>query len=425
MLILGHGKLIMKRINVKRDFGARGNGNADDYRAFQDANDYLTSVGGGILYAPQGVYMVSQPFLHRDFVTLLGDGNKTIIKNDILSSTGKDQFCILIGNYAPSDYELCQHVNVVDIPAGANSVTLVDINHLSLFKIGDTILVDSLFNFVSADGHKKPYYAFINRIISINYSTGVLLLEDPIATGISGAQIAPTNQLGENTYICKEPVVRNIRFESRGDWSLRFGVYKGVFHSISMKTTDVIPGNGFSWCRWTNINAEFSQKVIETAMYSHNTTIDGLTAVWYDGPDDLDGKPLIKMGENMRSCWYNNINIISGEGRFFEEVIRCEHAFSNLVTNCTFDCPNVTESGIEVGSTSGTSLVLDNKFNHNRFYLRDDQQYIRVRNTNFPDGARVEHNWITENTFSGPYSFGTVRLNGSVETNVVANNTFL
>ena len=65
-------------------------------------------------------------------------------------------------------------------------------------------------------------------------------------------QIAPTNKFKAGTkddtskiYIGQKPVIKNIRFESLGDWTMRFGVYKGWFENISLKTTDVIGGNGF------------------------------------------------------------------------------------------------------------------------------------------------------------------------------------
>lgn len=45
-------------VNVK-DFGAIGNGTADDTAAIQDALDYLDTLGGGICYLPSGTYYIS------------------------------------------------------------------------------------------------------------------------------------------------------------------------------------------------------------------------------------------------------------------------------------------------------------------------------------------------------------------------------
>lgn len=42
-----------------QDFGAKGDGVSDDTVAIQTAIDYLDSIGGGVLYMPPGVYLVS------------------------------------------------------------------------------------------------------------------------------------------------------------------------------------------------------------------------------------------------------------------------------------------------------------------------------------------------------------------------------
>src|SRR4051812_46815693 len=64
------------KVNVK-DYGAKGDGVTDDVLAFQAAENFVSSKGGGTVYVPAGVYIVSQPFYHRNFVTLIGDGDKS------------------------------------------------------------------------------------------------------------------------------------------------------------------------------------------------------------------------------------------------------------------------------------------------------------------------------------------------------------
>ena len=46
-------------IDIKSDYGAKGNGVTDDTQKFYDAINYLLSNGGGFLYIPKGVYIVS------------------------------------------------------------------------------------------------------------------------------------------------------------------------------------------------------------------------------------------------------------------------------------------------------------------------------------------------------------------------------
>jgi hypothetical protein len=274
-------------INVK-DYGATGNGSTDDVNAFQAAEDYLAARGGGTLYVPAGIYIVSGPFYHRSFVTLTGDGDVSIIKNKNSYLAGKDDnFCIFIGSFKPDTYVKCVHYDVEDAVAGVSQVKLKS-GVISDFFPGQAVLIDSKAGFVTTEGdnHWKPYYAFINRVTAVS-EDGVISLEDALTTSFSGAQIAPTNKFTTDIdtnqyYICQRPVIQNIRFESNGDWTLRFGVHKGLFQNLSLRTTDVIRGNGFSWCTFKNIRAEFSQKVIEMAMYSHNSTVEKVTATWFN-----------------------------------------------------------------------------------------------------------------------------------------------
>src|SRR4051812_39497362 len=75
-------QLVQIKVNVK-DYGAKGDGFTDDVVAFQAAENFVSSNGGGTVYVPAGVYIVSQPFYHRNFVTLIGDGDKSIVRNKI------------------------------------------------------------------------------------------------------------------------------------------------------------------------------------------------------------------------------------------------------------------------------------------------------------------------------------------------------
>jgi len=144
------------------------------------------------------------------------------------------------------------HYDANGISAGSNQVILKSNSNASSFFVGQAVLVDSKAGFMSDDGHWKPYVALINRVKAVNTNSGIITLEDAVTTNIPDAQIAPTNKFKAGTkddtskiYICQKPVIKNIRFESLGDWTMRFGVYKGWFENISLKTTDVIGGNGF------------------------------------------------------------------------------------------------------------------------------------------------------------------------------------
>src|SRR5262245_37633068 len=62
-------------LNVS-EFGAVGDGVADDGPAFQSALDALADAGGGTLFVPAGLYLINTPVI-KDFAAL-NDGSITI-----------------------------------------------------------------------------------------------------------------------------------------------------------------------------------------------------------------------------------------------------------------------------------------------------------------------------------------------------------
>jgi len=158
------------------------------------------------------------------------------------------------------------------------------------------------------------------------------------------------------------------------------------------------------------------------AMYSHNSTVDGLTATWYDGAIDSAMKPLLKMGENQRDCSYSNLTINSGKGKYFGMCMRFEHAFNNKIFNCYFQCPTIAQDGVELSASGDDSRVTGNEVSNNSFVLGNTDYYIKVENTY--SGAIVNGNKVTGNTFSGTIRKKYVVIKTS-ENNTIQSNTYL
>lgn len=65
-----------------KDFGAVGDGVADDSTAFNSAVSYLNSLGGGCLYMPRGIYKLSNCQIPYSYISIKGCGtNATTILN--------------------------------------------------------------------------------------------------------------------------------------------------------------------------------------------------------------------------------------------------------------------------------------------------------------------------------------------------------
>lgn len=74
--------IYMQQVNVE-EFGAIGDGNTNNSKAFQDAIDHLDSIGGGVLYIPNygnSIYVLnSSPYI-KDNIHVLS--NRAILKKD-------------------------------------------------------------------------------------------------------------------------------------------------------------------------------------------------------------------------------------------------------------------------------------------------------------------------------------------------------
>lgn len=62
-------------------FGAKGDGLTDDTTRFDAVLDYLSTIGGGILFVPIGTYMISSSLYIPSNVTIMGAGMASIIKS--------------------------------------------------------------------------------------------------------------------------------------------------------------------------------------------------------------------------------------------------------------------------------------------------------------------------------------------------------
>ena len=74
--------------NVKW-FGAKGDGSTDDTAAIQAALNTMIAIGGGLIYLPNGTYVISSMLIVPDATTFIGsDMEKTILDIDTADNTG-------------------------------------------------------------------------------------------------------------------------------------------------------------------------------------------------------------------------------------------------------------------------------------------------------------------------------------------------
>lgn len=408
------------------EFGAIPDGVTDNWSVFQRAeNEIKNSDGYGEIFVPAGNYLVSQPFFHWSNITLSGEGKDSLIFNtNAAGSSGDDEFCILIGNMKPSSFSKCTHYKAFDTVEGQRHIKLrrkTDLN-LANFVVGEPVLIDSASGWIGNGNDFKPYSAYVNRISAIDKAAGVIYLEDAIPDAVIGTKIAKAKNSNAKEYVCMYPVIQNMAFQSKGNWTLRWGCYKGVFRNLWIKSTDIIGGNAISHCTFENIAAFFTQKIFEMATYSHENTVNGVIATWYDGFKDPAPKPLLVFGENCRRCTLTDLHVDSGLMGNMQIVARFEHAFSNVIEDSFFTVNEITGTSVSFEGSDTHSVVVGNKVTGCEFNTAKSRAHIEA--TTQGNGSNVSGNEASGNTFKGAI-INKPEIGDALQQNTIAGNTYL
>ena len=133
-------------INVKT-FGAVGDGVEDDTAAIQAAIDYVESVGGGVVFVPQGKYKHSTLIL-KNKVYLVGTGKGTELINNTNSSS------IKIGNATNYVFDTrIANLSIVGNKANANAHGIEYFGYNPAYSLIDTVYLKDVGGHGIYGGH--------------------------------------------------------------------------------------------------------------------------------------------------------------------------------------------------------------------------------------------------------------------------------
>lgn len=225
------------QVNVRRDFGAKGDGVADDWQAIENAGRYLEARGGGRMYFPAGRYRLptfGKNITVRNNVEYCGDGADSVILGSnaaFVSPNGA-----IFGRNSYAKYAYCRADDVV---AGTRSLAMALPTDAAKFSSGDVIIARSS-TAIGSGNDVLPHFVEMNRVVAIG--DGVIHLEDPIDDGWRGVIVANVTDDVSQGYS-----IHDLRIECESGFPIFIQAsYRGVIRNCWTRGLAVISANGFT-----------------------------------------------------------------------------------------------------------------------------------------------------------------------------------
>jgi hypothetical protein len=398
-------------VDVRRDFGAKGDGVADDWQAIENAGLHLERLGGGRLYFPAGRYRlgsVGRNIEIRNNVDYFGDGHGSVIIGSnaaFISPNG--------AAFGRSAYGSYRYFAIRDIASGDRSLEFVNAADASNFKPGDIVIARSVDAIVTP-GDVLPYYVEMNRVTAV--SANRVELEDAIDDGWKGLVAANVTRDVVQGYS-----IHDLRIECESGYPFFIqGSYKSFIRNCWTRGYAVACFNGFTRSMAHDLIAEVIWQPDGTSASLFEIETGCVRANFHDIDVYLSGSaragaryPLVYCQEFSRRTTLRNIRIAAAGtdlGTLFE-VMSGGHRFENVdVTARSVDKVMdywVTEPdryqlghlGLAADNITIETLDPANGFNHG-YILHNDHPDGEVRNVTLRDCSiraatdQREHNLI-------------------------------
>ena len=226
------------RVNVKRDFGAKGDGVTDDWRAIENAGVFLAARGGGQMYFPAGRYSlptVGQNITVRNNIEYFGDGERSVIIGSNAAFTSPNG-----GIFGRNSYLNYSYYPAHDLAAGDQSIRMSSAADTAHFVPGDIIIARSITAITASPNDVLPHFVEMNRVASVG--EGVIHLEDPVDDGWTGIMVAKVTPDVSQGYS-----IHDLRIECEAGFPFYIQAsYKGVIRHCSTLGLSALSANGFT-----------------------------------------------------------------------------------------------------------------------------------------------------------------------------------
>lgn len=235
------------QVDVRRDFGAIGDGIADDWAAIEAAGSHLERLGGGRMYFPTGKYRLAnfaRGITVRNNVEYYGDGQSSVIIGSnaaFISPQG--------AAFGRSSYHSYEYLPIREVEAGDQFIELRNAADVRKFKPGDIVIARSKSAIVTP-GDVLPYYLEMNRVTRTEDNR--LILEDAIDDGCTDLIAANVTR-----HIAQGYSIHDLRIECSAGYPIFIqGSYKSFIRNCWTRGAAVVCINAFTRSMAHNIIAD-------------------------------------------------------------------------------------------------------------------------------------------------------------------------
>lgn len=432
--------------NVVLDFGADPTGQKDSTQAIQNAINKIATKGGGVVYLPEGTYLLSPPkdksealIIQGSNIVLKGDGpSKTRLLNTSTEMRGK-RIILVTSPEGPNWRTLQKPVTYItqDLMTPTREVP---VESIAGFSVGDYIIIRSDPNdsWIAEHNETEDWQGYESKIGSILYlrqiesidvRKNILTIDIPtryylkrldrpqvyLKTGL-------VSQVGLQGFS-----IGNLQHPGESGWkNLDFSAPKGEY------TTRLIATAG--------LDPQYAKK-IKSAYHVHFSfaiAMQGVVNAWISNVDSFQaegndtGAHLLSNGIRLKEC--ANVTVVNckfqkaqyGGGGGNGYMFRIDNANDCLFENCTaaysrhgFSISGMAASGNvfykcldrETGHQTGSKSTDDNTtggkssdshmwFSHSNLYDNcvADNSWFEARDRFYPKMSKPRHNTTSAHT---------------------------
>ena len=230
-------------VDVRQDFGAKGDGVTDDWRAIENAGLHLEKLGGGRMYFPAGHYKLPTFGFNvraRSNIEYCGDGHASWIDatNCGFSNASSDRGLV----FTVGDFPRYTYFPARDIHADDRFVTCETAGDAARFGVGDFIYIRSkAATIVGKDCW--PHFSEFGRVVSSDPTTGQIELEEAIEDGWKDIQVAKL----ANGIVAANYAIHDLRVTCSAGFPLFImASYKSVIHDVWTEGWSALTVNAFT-----------------------------------------------------------------------------------------------------------------------------------------------------------------------------------